>query len=148
MDKTPPAALDQYRLMITDLNGSISYSNVITLMYGNSTNTISGNIMVYPNPANALINLSINQGGYNSSVTVSGSQGNNLTGLLGAGTTTSAALYNIEIINVLGEVKQTASTTTGSWLGDVGKLLPGSYILMVTNSNNGQLIGKSAFVKL
>jgi hypothetical protein len=148
LDKTPPVASDQYRLKMTDLNGTISYSNVITLMYGNSTNTISGNISVYPNPTNTLINLSINEGGYNSYAGISGTQGNTLTAPLVAGATTGAGLYKIKIINAMGEVIQTASTTTPTWLGNVGKLLPGSYIIMVTNSSNSQLVGRSTFVKL
>ncbi len=35
-DKNPPVAADQYRLKMEDLNGTITYSQVVTLMYANA----------------------------------------------------------------------------------------------------------------
>ncbi|WP_157750749.1 beta strand repeat-containing protein [Mucilaginibacter gotjawali] len=64
LDKNPPLATDMYRLKIQDINGSITYSNVVTLIYGNATtNVAKSNISIYPNPSNGIINLAITAGG-------------------------------------------------------------------------------------
>src|SRR6185312_9758203 len=60
-DKTPVLnAADKYRLKLEDLNGTISYSPVVTLMYGELVD--AGNpVSIYPNPAKNDLNLSIMQ---------------------------------------------------------------------------------------
>jgi len=63
LDENPPVASDMYRLKIQDLNGSISYSNIITLIYGNSNAVAAANINVYPNPSSSVLNLAIKQTG-------------------------------------------------------------------------------------
>ena len=58
LDKNPLMTANRYRLKLADLDGNISYSNVVTLIYGNSNN-VAGNINVYPNPTSGSINLTI-----------------------------------------------------------------------------------------
>ncbi len=67
LDTNPPAAPDLYRLKVEDMNGAISYSNIVTLIYGNSDSAIPSNISVYPNPASSVLNLAINQNSSNQS---------------------------------------------------------------------------------
>jgi hypothetical protein len=124
LDKNPPAAADQYRLKIEDLNGEISYSKIITLMYANSNNhTIISNISVYPNPTTERVNLAINQ-------------------------TSSNTAYNIQMTNNMGSVVRTATLTQPTWQSDISKLLPGIYFITVRNKNDNSIAGRTSFVKL
>ena len=51
---------DKYRLKIEDLNGTVSYSESVTLTYSSSSNkAVNNNIQIYPNPASSFINLTI-----------------------------------------------------------------------------------------
>jgi len=146
-DKTPPAASDEYRLKITDANGKVTYSNTVTLIFGTTVNTITGNISLYPNPANNLINLSINQGG-SSPLNSLSPQSANISLSLAEKASTAAPVYNIKIINTSGVVIQTASSSTPKWQHSVAKLLPGTYIITVINTSDNKLVGRSTFVKL
>ncbi|HEY8781218.1 MAG TPA: T9SS type A sorting domain-containing protein [Mucilaginibacter sp.] len=147
LDENPPLAADQYRLKIEDLNGAISYSNVVTLIYGNSNDSKAGNISVYPNPASNVINLAINQ--------KSGSTAN-LSGLLSLGTmpslaatpTNSTALYDIKIVSVTGSIIKSVTSSSANWQGNVSGLAPGTYFIQVYNKNDKSLVGRNTFVKL
>ena len=133
LDKYPPIATDQYRLKIEDLNGTISYSPVVTLMYANTSNSKDVNqVNVYPNPAADVINLSIVQ----NTVTASG-----------VFNVVNPA-YNIVITNSMGSVIKTATSTRTEWNDDVSTLLPGVYFVQVVNANDKTVIGKTKFVKL
>jgi hypothetical protein len=123
-DKTPPTATDQYRLKITDLNGSVTYSNVVTLLYNTIATTIPGSISVYPNPASSTLNLAITQ------------------------TDSNPAPYNIQIINITGRVVQTTSTSQPDWQGGISNLVPGTYVIQVIANHNSSLVGRSTFIKL
>jgi hypothetical protein len=147
-DKTPPAASDEYRVKITDLNSNVTYTNAVTLIYGNNINTITGNISIYPNPANNTLNLTINQTGSGSPTNIAASQGSGSPSSLAASATTAATSYNIKIINVGGSVIQTGLTSTATWQDNVAKLSPGTYIITVVSSKDNKLVGKSTFVKL
>ncbi|MDB5016384.1 MAG: Cadherin-like beta sandwich domain protein [Mucilaginibacter sp.] len=130
-----------YVLKLVDLNGTVTYSHVVTLMYGNLTNTIAGNIKVYPNPSNGVINLSV-------------TSANSLT-TFHPGTTsipvtqnTSSISYAIKIIDITGSVIKTATSTSANWQADVTSLTPGTYIIQVLNNSDKSLVGKSTFIKL
>ncbi|HEY8783929.1 MAG TPA: T9SS type A sorting domain-containing protein [Mucilaginibacter sp.] len=149
LDANPPLAADQYRLKIEDLNGAISYSNIVTLIYGNSTTVAAGNINVYPNPASNVINLAIKQSG--------GGQSSDLPALQSLGTTLSlnstqtvegTSSYNIKIISITGSVISNATSSESTWQNDVSGLTPGTYIIEVVNNSDKSLVGKSTFVKL
>ncbi len=123
-DTKPAKAANQYRLKLEDLNGDITYSKVVTLMFGPPDNSITKNdISIYPNPARTVINLSIPQANNN-------------------------PLYNIQIVNNTGSVIKTVTSSQPTWQGDVSSLLPGTYIMRVTNKSDNSLVGRSTFVKL
>ncbi|MDB5008163.1 MAG: Cadherin-like beta sandwich domain protein [Mucilaginibacter sp.] len=142
VDKTPlNNTANLYVLKLVDLNGTVTYSHVVTLMYGNLTNTIAGNIKVYPNPSNGVINLSV-------------TSANSLT-TFHPGTTsipvtqnTSSISYAIKIIDITGSVIKTATSTSANWQADVTSLTPGTYIIQVLNNSDKSLVGKSTFIKL
>jgi hypothetical protein len=131
LDKNPLAGANMYRLKIVDLNGAVSYSYVVTIMCANTANQITLNgMIVYPNPTAEMINLSI-------------TQTSNATAAAAA-----TASYKIEIVNNLGVVTKTATSSQSSWTGDVSMLLPGAYIIRVVNNSDNSLAGKSKFIKL
>jgi len=142
LDKTPPQAVDMYRLKIQDLNGAITYSNIVTLIYGNATTNIAkSNISVYPNPSNGIINLAINPGGnpLQATSTLTG------PGLPGGGTSQA---YDIKIISITGATIKAVTANTVSWQDNVSNLIPGTYIIQVVNNKDKSLVGKSTFVKM
>jgi len=148
LDKNPVLGADSYRLKIVDLNGTISYSNVVTLMYANTTGIVASNIRIYPNPASSVINLAIDQN--NNSAVISGTsrlQTNSLNPGLGLTTATNAA-YEVKIINMKGTIIKTASTSQPSWQQSVSDLSTGTYVISVVNKNDNSLVGSGTFIKL
>jgi sugar lactone lactonase YvrE len=133
LDRNPVIGANMYRLMIVDLNGAISYSNIVTIMYSNTGNQIAlnGGMMVYPNPTAGMVNLTIEQ---TTSTTPAASL--------------ASASYKIEIVNNLGVVVRNATSSTPTWTSDVTSLSPGTYFISVVNASNNSVVGKSAFVKL
>ncbi len=128
LDKDPQPGANRYRLKLIDLNGTVSYSKVVTLMYGNLSNAITvNNIAVYPNPAAGTINLSINQ---------------NTTGPL------NNTSYDIEIMSTNGSVVRSAISSQPSWQNNISNLMPGTYIVKIFNNYDKSVVGKSKFVKL
>jgi hypothetical protein len=147
-DNSPPMASDEYRLKITDLNGAISFSNTITLIYGNMTNTITGNISIYPNPTSDMIHLTINQSGLSSSPNSTTSQNAGSYPSLEASSAPAKPLYSIKIVSIGGSVIKTATSSTATWQGNITSLLPGTYIITVMNDSDKKMVGRSTFVKL
>ena len=141
LDKNPAIAADTYRLKIVDLNGTITYSNLATLMYAN-TNTISiaqNRISIYPNPAVSNITLTIDQAP-NSTVVATPS--------ISRAVASGNAVYSIKIVSASGSVVQNTTTTQQNWQASVSSLLPGTYVLQVVNTTDNSLVGKGTFVKL
>ena len=145
LDKDPKAN-DQYRLKIEDLNGTITYSNVVTLDYSGSANSLVNNMNVYPNPATNYINLAIAPNTGLSS---------NLSALQTAALTpglvnnpTNMHSYSIKIISITGTVIKTAISSLPDWHDNVSNLTPGTYIIQVTNNIDNSVVGKSSFIKL
>jgi sugar lactone lactonase YvrE len=149
LDTNPPVAADMYRLKMVDLNGTITYSNAVTLMYTNTDNVIASNISVYPNPASSIINLYINQNNNNLSPGLSTLQILSTTpGLTSPQTTTGLQLYGIKIISSTGSVITTATSSQSTWQNNISKLIPGTYIIQVIKNADNTLVGKSTFIKL
>jgi hypothetical protein len=149
LDKYPPIAADQYRLKLGDLNGAISYSKVVTLIYGNGDNIVTSKINVYPNPSAGVINLEIQQNG-NNGLSTNSPLLQTIATTPGLVSTSSGVTpsYDIKIINLSGMVIKTGTTNTQSWQTDVSNLMPGTYIVQVVKNNDGSEIGKSTFIKL
>ncbi|MDR3693253.1 T9SS type A sorting domain-containing protein [Mucilaginibacter sp.] len=146
LDKNPPVATDMYRLKIVDLNGTASYSNIVTLMYSNTTNTLADNISIYPNPVSTMINLGINQPAAVSQSGISSLHSNSI--IQSSTAITSEVSYNIRIVNITGSVVKSATTNQTTWQDNVGNLLPGTYIIQVTKNKDNSIVGKATFIKL
>jgi len=130
LDTSPITGADSYRLQITDLNGDITYSNIVTLMYSNSANSlVKTGLVLYPNPASTTVNLNIAPGFNSSQYTLTPS-------------------YNIQITNILGSVVRQTSTNSQTWQTDVSNLMPGTYIVRVVNNSNQSLVGSGTFIKI
>jgi len=146
IDPTPPPALNKYRLKITDLNGTVSYSNTITLIYGTSINIITNNITIYPNPATGnSIHLLVSQNNTGTGIGLAPSQNGIPSPLTVAAA--SAVSYSVKIIDIKGSVVQSSSATSQSWQNNVGGLSPGTYIVTVVNNSDNKLVARSTFVK-
>jgi len=143
LDRAPPATVDLYRLKITDLNGNITYSNVVALAFGNANNTAAAGvgIQIYPNPTTGVVNLAVTQ---SIAAGVSVNSGNAI-GLVKA---PAAVVYSIKIINITGRVVKAATSSQPNWQDDVTGLPPGTYIVQVMNNGNDNLVGRGTFVKL
>jgi hypothetical protein len=137
-DKSTINGLDFYRLKVTDLNGVVSYSNVLTLTFGSAA-LANSNISIYPNPSNGIINLEISPGG--------ASQTQDPAQSLAAVSAVRVASYGIKIININGSIIKTASSASPTWQENMANLAPGTYFIVVVNSNDNSLIGKSSFIK-
>jgi len=136
LDKNPANGANLYRLKLEDINGTITYSNVVTLMYGNATSLVKTGITVYPNPAKSIVNLSIATG-FNPGTSVA-SISNPAAGMS----------YDIQIASISGSSVAKATTNQQCWQTDVSVLMPGTYIITVTNNKDKSLVGKAKFVKL
>ena len=152
LDNHPVTGPNTYRLMIQDLNGVISYSNSVTLMYGNANASAGSNISVYPNPATSVINLSISQQN-NAGTPIliasgqSAIQGLALTPMLAASPVVASAFY-IRIIDITGSVVKESTSSSSNWQSDVSSLSPGTYIIQVTDKGKGSMVGRGLFVKM
>ncbi|MBB3054945.1 DUF2341 domain-containing protein [Mucilaginibacter gotjawali] len=132
LDKSPVTGANLYRLQIVDLNGTISYSNIATVMYGKTTSLVKTGIVVYPNPASTIINLAIAPG-FNSN-----------TGSSQGSTTT----YEVQIANILGATVIKTTTSQQSWQSNISALMPGTYVINVTNAKDNSAVGQTTFIKL
>ena len=141
-DKNPASTTDTYRLKLEDLNGTISYSKNISLVYGTANNVVTTNaINVYPNPAQGTINLAIKNN----------MQPNLLSGLQSIDKTAPLPAnqsYAIKIFNVFGSVVKSATSTQPNWQDDITTLLPGTYIIQVLNNADKSQVGRTTFVKM
>ena len=132
LDKTPADGANMYKLQITDLNGNITYSNVVTIMYGGSNSLVKTGIVVYPNPAKTSLNLDIAPG-FNSN---------------GINSQIPSSAYSVQISNILGSVIRQATINQPNWQTDVSALMPGTYVIQVINKNDNSVVGQSTFIKL
>lgn len=125
LDSAPPTGADMYRLKIEDLNGTISYSNIITITFGNvaAPSIISSSVSAYPSPAHGLITVTVDPSTHDPS-------------------------YIFNILNNLGVIVKTGSSTQASWQTDLSALLPGTYFIVVTNKKDNSVVGKTTVVKL
>ena len=147
LDKNPQPAANQYRLKIEDLNGAISYSNIVTLIYGNS-NMVAGNINIYPNPASSVINLAINKT-TTSFTNLPAIESLAVTpGINSPQAPVSGQSYGIKIISITGAIVKSATSTQPNWENNISNLNPGTYIIRVVNNNDKSVVGKATFVKL
>jgi hypothetical protein len=139
IDKSPMSGGNLYRLKMQDMNGVITYSNIVvvddqTTVAAAESNTLS----IYPNPSNGVINLAIRQNAGNSSSI-------RLSGIAGG---SAAQLYDIKIINIAGLVIKSETSANANWQSNVSTLTPGTYIIRVVNDKDKSLVGEGTFVKM
>jgi len=148
-DKTPITGSDMYRLTLVDLNGTITYSNIVTLSFVSQAAQAEAAIAVYPNPSNGVINLAINPDGGNSTTTgASTTQGSATVRSFAAPNTANSAIYAIKIINIRGAIIRSAVSSSTTWQDNLTSLSPGTYVVEVVNSGSNRVVGRSTFVKL
>lgn len=123
IDQNPVTGQNQYRLKQEDINGTFTYSNIVTIMYADKNSLASAKISVYPNPANNVINLAI-------------------------APAANASSYQISITNSSGLIIKQGTASQNSWQASLSNLLPGTYLIEVLNGKDKSLVGKSKFVKL
>jgi hypothetical protein len=123
-----PAVLNFYRLKQTDINGTVTYSNVVQIGYGNLANSAlaGNNISVYPNPVKDVLNLNI----------------------LIANNVNANATYSIDITNSSGSKIKTYTSQQTTWQNNISDLMPGVYVVKVVSNTDHTTIGTSKFVKL
>jgi len=153
LDKTPATGPNTYRLMIQDLNGAITYSSSVTLVYGNVSLASNGNIDIYPNPATSVINLSISQqAGKAAPVLIAAGQSAlqsiSLTPSLVTSANANTSSFDIKIVNITGVVVRESTSSSSNWQSDVSGLLPGTYIIQVQDKTSSSLVGRGMFVKM
>ena len=110
-----------YRLKQVDINSTITYSDVLTVRYGDWNN--SDGVAVYPNPACSTVNLTIPPGSRNNTN------------------------YNITITNSSGSPILSTVSSQMQWQTGIEQLLPGSYIITVIDNKDKSLVGRAKFVK-
>jgi len=135
LDKSPVNGANLYRLQMVDLNGTTTYSNIVTLTYGTVTKLAKTGIVVYPNPVKTTLNLNIAPGFNSYSV----------TGFSSSSPTTS---YSIQVSNILGAVMIKTTASQQSWQTDVSAFMPGTYVIKIINNKDSSLVGQATFVKL
>ena len=123
LDKAPVNGSNLYRLKQVDLNGTVTYSQIVTVMYSDKDSALANQLNVYPNPAVSIINLSVPNSANNSN-------------------------YNIKIVNSSGRVVKQTVSSQNQWQGNVSNLLTGSYVIQVVDNKDNSLIGQAKFVKL
>jgi hypothetical protein len=140
LDRSFSAGENIYRLKMEDLNGNVTYSNAVALVY---TNGLGGNLTIYPNPTSGPLNLIIAQ--INNTIS---SPGGSLVGGSIPTPTTITNNYSVKIVSTTGVLIKTMSTTNPRWQTDVSSLMPGTYILQVADQSDNKLVGQATFVKL
>jgi len=111
-----------YRLKSEDYNGTITYSTTIDILF--QENGKNGNVSIFPNPAVSDVTVSI----------IPKSQNN--------------TNYSIRILNSTGLVVKQANVSDTNWLNNISNLLPGTYLVQVTDTKNNEFVGQTKFVKL
>jgi hypothetical protein len=129
LDKNPENGVDLYRLKVLAIDSTVSYSNIVRLIYGSSANI--SNVMIYPNPTSGIVNVTVVQNNAASLDTPS----------------TGVKLYDIKIISITGSVILTGTLSQAVWQGNVSNFPPGTYIVRVLNDSNKSLVGETPFIK-
>jgi hypothetical protein len=136
-DSSPLKPQDLYRLKITDLNGTVTYSDIVTVMYSNAGTLANSGIVIYPNPTNSMVNLTVIQplaaGTVNSQSTT---------------TVVTNPMFGIKVVSSNGLLIKSATSSSNSWKMDVSVLIPGTYVIQVINTHTNSIVGQGSFVKL
>ena len=146
LDKNPLIAVNEYRLKLGDINGKITYSNVVSVRYSGDDKKDNA-LSIYPNPTTGMVNLSIAQNNglpYN----LSALQTIGIVPGLVSPKSTGPLSYDVKVISITGAIVRTARSSQPSWHDNLSGLQPGTYIIQVVNTADQSLVGKSTLVKL
>jgi len=125
VDKNPSPNGNIYRLKLRDISDSTSYSNTVSVSYTDASEKRSkNNLSVYPNPAGTTISLHV------------------------AVPDTVASLYTITITNSSGLLVKQVISPDAAWQGSVADLMPGIYMIRVSNNKSKLLVGSAKFLKM
>lgn len=119
-DQKPVTGNNTYRLKQNDINGNITYSSPITIVY--DPVSAGGIFSIYPNPSKELITITVST---NSS---------------------TAPNYFANIYNTSGALLVHRAINANSWTEDITSYSTGIYIIEL-KTTDGNLVGKSKFVK-
>ncbi|TDG37888.1 T9SS type A sorting domain-containing protein [Pedobacter changchengzhani] len=118
VDKQPVVGHNYYRLIQSDVNGQLKFSNIVDVTYSGLTFPASG-FIIYPVPVNNKLNIVLNK-------------------------TYDTETY-VRVIDVLGKVVLNTSFTGISTSIDFSSFSVGVYIVELTNAN--KTLGRSKFIK-
>jgi hypothetical protein len=124
VDKNAVKGLNLYRLKQEDINNTITYSNIVQLIFDDKGKGNDGKLSIYPNPAANNINLAV----------AAESNGNNT--------------YIIQFTSSSGLVVKQITASQPAWQGNISNLQPGTYLVRVINNKTQNLVGENKFVKL
>ena len=123
LDKNPVSGKNLYKLKQVDINNTITYSDVVEVLYSDPGKVANSVVNVFPNPSSNIITLAINS-------------------------PIAANSYQIRFMNSSGIVQKEIMSSQALWQGSVGTLQPGTYLVRVINTKNQTLVGETKFVKL
>ena len=121
-DPKPGNGTSYYRLKMTDLNGTVTYSTPVKISY--NKDVMNAAIIVYPNPATSQTNITVN---------IAGKQ-------LTRG-------YIFKIFNESGRQVLSAKSAVATWQANLSGLGVGTYFVEVFANESLEQVGKSKFVK-
>ena len=120
VDKSPLQGTNYYRLLQDDAFDNITYSGTISVNYSGSNN-ITKSLTLYPNPATTQFNVKIN--------------------------TDVPASVLVKVTNALGQIMISKVMDGDNIQQAVNSLLPGSYIVQITDEASKKVIGVTQFIK-
>jgi hypothetical protein len=121
VDKNPVTGSNIYRLAQNDINGNITYSNLVTIGYDNVSS--NGYFSVYPNPVKSVLNVVVN-----------------------STTTTNNTNYTADIFNSSGLQLDHRLLNSYTWTEDVSNYKDGVYVIVLKNIN-GDVLATAKFIK-
>ena len=119
VDKNAQTGTNLYRLKSEDINNTITYSNIATVVMTDNGNKIQ----LYPNPATSLLNVHIEPDNSNPS-------------------------YEITITSSSGMLVKQDKSAGSQWQTSVSSLIPGTYLIQIVNKKDKSMVGKTKFVKM
>jgi len=121
-----PGDNNLYRLKQVDINNTITYSSIIPVNFDTQSNPVANNsVNIYPNPATSTVTTSVN-----------------------AAVNDKNPVYKYTITNNYGLVVRQGTSPQANWQTYINDLLPGTYIIQVTNNKDKSFVGQSKLVKL